>query len=55
MVIDEIAVLWAIANIGNRFDPLLILRIANDRECRLQAGEVRCAMLAQKAQCGVRD
>jgi len=22
MVIDEIAVLWAIANIGNRFDPL---------------------------------
>jgi hypothetical protein len=25
MVIDEIAVLWAIANIGNRFDPLRTL------------------------------
>ena len=29
MVIDEIAALWAIANIGTRFDPLRILQIAN--------------------------
>jgi hypothetical protein len=32
MVIDEIAALWAIANIGTRFDRLRILPIANDRE-----------------------
>src|SRR5262249_46988141 len=55
MVIDEIAVLWAMANIGNCFDPLRILRIANDREaaCRPAKSGAPCWLRKHNAASGI--
>ena len=55
MVIDEIAVLWAIANIGNRFDPLHIRPIANDRKatCKPAKSGAPCWLRKHNASPGI--
>ena len=55
MVIDEIAVLWAIANIGTRFDRLRILPIANDREaaCKQAKSGAPCWLRRHNAASGI--
>ena len=55
MVINEIAVPWAIANIGNRFDPLRFQPIANDRKaaCKPAKSGAPCWLKKHNASSGI--